>query len=612
MLGRITQYLRKNGGITSSVKNFKYSVKRYGLKPVLMRTIATEEERKVFTYDNWIEEIETKYNKADVTKEILGFKHTPKISILIPVYNVPEKYLRACIDSIVEQYYTNWELCLADDCSTQPHVKKVLQQYESKDTRIKVVYRQENGHISKATNSALEIATGEFIGFVDNDDVLKPEALFEVVKRINEKPNVDMIYSDEDKLVEDTNQRVDPFFKPDWSPDTFMSQMYTCHFAVYRASIVREIGGIRAGYEGAQDYDFVLRFSEKTQNIEHISKILYHWRIIPTSTASGSGAKNYAFEAAVNAKKDAIQRRNLDADLIEDEQLGITSIQYRLTSEDLISIIIPTKNHGDDVKLCIESIYQKSTWRNFEIILVDNGSDDEASLAIFKDLQAKYGITILEMPIPFNYSKLNNAAVKQAKGNLIMLLNNDTEIITPNWLEIMGGHAKQPHTGAVGAKLLYSDDTVQHAGVLGQLEGVAGHAFHNFHRNDYGYFTRAHIVNNYAAVTAACLMVEKKKFEQVNGLNEEHLTIAFNDVDFCFKLYAEGYYNVMRPDALLYHYESKSRGAEDTVEKQARFAKEIEYMRSNWAHISDNDPFYNENLNRRHLNFRYNEPEKSE
>lgn len=612
MLGRITQYLRKNGGITSSVKNFKYSVKRYGVKPVLMRTIATEEERKVFTYDNWIEQQETKYVIDVVKNEINAFKLSPKISILIPVYNVPEKYLRACIDSIIKQYYTNWELCLADDCSTQPHVKKVLQEYEAKDTRIKVVYRKENGHISKATNSALEIATGEFIGFVDNDDVLKPEALFEVVKRINEKPNVDMIYSDEDKLVEDTNQRVDPFFKPDWSPDTFMSQMYTCHFAVYRASIVREIGGIRTGYEGAQDYDFVLRFSEKTQKIEHISKILYHWRIIPTSTASGLGAKNYAFEAAVNAKKDAIQRRNLDADLIEDEQLGITSIQYRLTPDDLISIIIPTKNHGDDVKLCIESIYQKSTWRNFEIILVDNGSDDEASLAIFKDLQAKYGITILEMPIPFNYSKLNNAAVKQAKGNLIMLLNNDTEIITPNWLEIMGGHAKQPHTGAVGAKLLYSDDMVQHAGVLGQLEGVAGHAFHNFKRNDYGYFMRAHIVNNYAAVTAACLMVEKKKFEQVHGLNEDHLTIAFNDVDFCFKLHAAGYYNVMRPDALLYHYESKSRGAEDTVEKQARFAKEIEYMRENWGYISDNDPFYNYNLNREHLNFTFNEPEKSE
>ncbi|MGL6248464.1 MAG: glycosyltransferase family 2 protein [Culicoidibacterales bacterium] len=612
MLGRITQYLRKNDGVANSVKNFKYSIKRYGLKPVLMRTIATEEARQVFTYDNWITEIETKYNRTDVANEISSFNYMPKISILIPVYNVPEKYLRACIDSIVEQYYTNWELCLADDCSTQPHVKKVLQQYEMKDERIKVVFRKENGHISKATNSALEIATGEFIGFVDNDDILKPEALFEVVKRINEKPTVDMIYSDEDKLVEDTKQRVDPFFKPDWSPDTFMSQMYTCHFAVYRALLVQEIGGIRAGYEGAQDYDFVLRFTEKTQNIEHISKILYHWRIIPTSTASGSGAKNYAFEAAVRAKEDAIKRRKLNAYLVEDEQLGITSIQYNLTPDDLISIVIPTKNHGEDVKTCIESVYQKSTWKNFEIILVDNGSDDEASLAIFKELQIKYGITILDMPIPFNYSKLNNAAVAKAKGNLIMLLNNDTEIITPNWLEIMAGQAKQPHTGAVGAKLLYSDDTVQHAGVLGQLDGVAGHAFHNFHRNDYGYFTRAHIVNNYAAVTAACLMVEKQKFEQVNGLNEEHLTIAFNDVDFCFKLHAAGYYNVMRPDALLYHYESKSRGAEDTIEKQARFAKEIEYMRTNWAHVSDNDPFYNENLNRRHLNFRYNEPEKSE
>ncbi|MGL5550540.1 MAG: glycosyltransferase family 2 protein [Culicoidibacterales bacterium] len=612
MIGRISRYIKKNEGITNSIKNFNYSVKRYGIKPVLMRTVATEEERKVFTYNNWIEQQETKYVIDVVQNEINAFKLNPKISILIPVYNVPEKYLRACIDSIIEQYYQNWELCLADDCSPEPHVKKVLKEYEEKDSRIKVVYRSQNGHISKATNSALEIATGEFIGFVDNDDILKPEALYEVVKRINEKPDTDMIYSDEDKLVEDTNQRVDPFFKPNWSPDTFMSHMYTCHFAVYRASIVHELGGIRAGYEGAQDYDFVLRFSEKTNKIEHIDKILYHWRIIPTSTASGSGAKNYAFEASVRAKYDAIKRRGLDAYLFEHPYWNATNIIYNLQSTDFISIIIPTKNHGEDVKKCIDSVYQKSTWRNFEIILVDNGSDDKESLQIFQELKAKYDIKILEMPIPFNYSKLNNSAVKEAKGNLIMLLNNDTEVITPNWLELMAGHAKQPHVGAVGAKLLYDDNTIQHAGVIGQVNGVAGHGFWGYHESQVGYFGRTHQVSNYLAVTAACLMVEKKKFEQVNGLNEEHLTIAFNDVDFCYKLYDQGYYNVLRADVKMYHYESKSRGAEDTKEKQARFAKEVAYMRENWAEYCDNDPFYNYNLNRKHLNFTYNEPEKSE
>lgn len=612
MIGRITRYVRKNGGVTNSVKSFRYAVQRYGLKPVLFRSVAEEQERTVFTYEDWIEQMETKYDVNEVEKEITSFELQPKISLLVPIYNVPEKYLRECIDSVLGQYYQNWELCLADDCSTQPHVKKVLEAYAAKDARIKVVYRSENGHISKATNSALEIATGEFIGFLDNDDVIKPEALFEVIKLINQQPDVDMIYSDEDKLVEDTGKRVDPFFKPDWSPDTFLSQMYTCHLAVYRASLVHELGGIRIGYEGAQDYDFVLRFSEKTNRIAHISKILYHWRIIPTSTAGGGDAKNYAFDAAVRAKYDAIERRGLNARLIELSELGATNIQYQLEPEDFISIVIPTKNHGADVKKCIDSVYQLSTWRQFEIILVDNGSDDEESLQIFQDLKAKYGIKILDMPIPFNYSRLNNAAVEQAKGNLIMLLNNDTEVITPNWLEIMGGQAKQAHTGAVGAKLLYDDNTTQHNGVIGQVNGVAGHSFHNYHRDAYGYFSRTHIVTNYSAVTAACLMVEKAKFNSVNGLNEENLTIAFNDVDFCFKLQASGLYNVMRPDVLLYHYESKSRGAEDTEAKQQRFATEIAYMREHWSHISDNDPCYNYNLNRRDLNFSYNEPDGSE
>ncbi|HAX73971.1 MAG TPA: hypothetical protein DCY20_10650 [Firmicutes bacterium] len=389
MIGRLTRYVRKNGGLTSSVKSFRYAVQRYGLKPVLFRSVANEAERRIFTYEDWIEQLETKYITSEVQAEIEQLKIKPLISLVIPVYNVPEKYLRECVDSILNQYYQNWELCIADDCSTEPQVKKVLKEYEAKDNRIKVVYRKENGHISKATNSALELATGDFIGFVDNDDILKAEALFEVIKKINEQPDVDMIYSDEDKLVEDTGKRVDPYFKPDWSPDTFMSQMYTCHFAVYRADLVNEIGGIRVGYEGAQDYDFVLRFTEKTNKIAHIDKILYHWRIIPTSTAGGGSAKDYAFDAAVRAKYDAIKRRNLDAVLVEHPELGATNIKYRLKAEDFISIIIPTKNHGADVKKCIDSVYQKSTWRNFEIILVDNGSDDEASLAIFKDLQAK-------------------------------------------------------------------------------------------------------------------------------------------------------------------------------------------------------------------------------
>lgn len=598
-VNRTKKYIEKHGTIPKASKAFFKAAKRHGLVTVLKKSneIASD-------YDLWISNREMKYDQNEVQREIQNFIYQPKISIIMPVYNVEEEYLRAAIDSVVNQYYENFELCIADDASTLTHIKPLLKSYAEKDSRIKVVFRKENGHISKTSNDAIKLATGEYLAFMDNDDLLKPEALFEMVKKVNEDSTLDLIYSDEDKVSFDGRIRQDPFFKPDWSPDSFLGHMYICHFVMYRKELVDKLGGLRVGYEGAQDYDLALRFTEITSKIGHVSKILYHWRMIPTSTASGSGAKNYAFEASIKAKNDAIVRRGWNAHIEADEEKSLTNFVFHTSEKDLVSIIIPTKNHGDDVKKCIDSIFDSKPKVAYEIILVDNGSDESKSLEIFKQLEKRENITILTLPIPFNYSKLNNEAVKIANGNLLLFLNNDTEVISGEWLDRLAGQALLKSTGAVGAMLYYPDDTIQHAGVIG-TNNIPGHAFHGLNRGEYGYFARLLLNYNFSAVTGACLMVEKSKFEKVNGFDEENLAIAFNDVDLCYKLLNEGYYNVLRHDVELYHYESKSRGSDEAPEKKERFARELSYMQSKWSHIMIDDPFYNSNLTRENYYFTF-------
>lgn len=607
MINKARRYVKKHGGLKPATQKFKEAIQEYGFGNIAKRIIGLQPDKDVLYtnfYNKWLAENEVNYTASEAKDKIQTFKLMPKISVLIPVYNVEDVYLRACIDSVINQYYENWELCIADDNSTDPHVKETLTEYINMDKRVKVVFRKQNGHISEATNSALEIATGEYIALLDNDDFIRPEALMEMVAMINEHPEADMLYSDEDKVDATGKVRLGPFFKPDWSPDAFLCHMYLCHLGVYRRTIALEIGGFRTEYVGSQDYDFALRFSEKTRHIYHVPKILYHWRMIPTSTSMSQGNKNYAFDASVRAKTDAANRRNYQVDILPVEQYGTTYFNYHVSKEDMISIIMPTRNQGELVKKAIDSIYEVSTWENFEILLIDNGSDDKASLMIFEALAQQHdNFSILRIDEPFNYSRLNNLAAAKARGQFLMFLNNDIQIITPNWMELMMGQAKQMHTGAVGARLYFENDTTQHAGIV-LLDGVPAHAFMNIHKTDMGYFGRAALNYNYLAVTGAALMIDKNKFDQVGGFDEK-FPIAYNDVDLGVKLYEAGYYNVNRGDVEMYHYESLTRGRdEDSPEKSKRLAEELKAFHKKWQNkYAKYDPFYNPNLTVRFSDF---------
>jgi GT2 family glycosyltransferase len=520
----------------------------------------------------------------------------PLISVIVPTYNTPELYLRAAIESVRAQVYPDWELCIADDASPDSRVRRTLEEYAALDPRIKLTLRAENGHISRATNSALETATGEFVAFLDHDDLITRDALFECALIVNRIPDVDMIYSDEDK-IDDTGTLREPFFKPDWNPDRFLSQMYTCHFGVYRRSLVESLGGLRPEFNGSQDYDLVLRLTERTTRIHHIPKILYHWRIHPGSVTSSSDAKPYAYDAAERAIGEAIERRGEPGRVYGRTDLpGHYIVRYKILDRKKVSVIIPTRNHGEDVDHCLKSIFAKTTYDDFEIVLLDNGSNEKASLDTFQKW-AKYDrrIKLLRYDVPFNFSKINNYAVAHSDGHYVLLLNNDTEVISGDWMEAMVEQAQRPSIGAVGALLLYPDDTVQHAGVILGIGGVAGHSHKGFPSNAPGYFATLCTVNNFSAVTGACLMVRRSVYDQVGGLDEE-LTVALNDVDFCLKIREAGYRNVYLPHVKLYHFESKSRGYELTPEKLQRFEGERRMMMHRWKTDVTTDPYYSPNL----------------
>ncbi|EGO8267661.1 glycosyltransferase family 2 protein [Enterococcus faecalis] len=583
-------------------KGFKYMAKN-GISHTIQRA-KIEKLRNQASYPNWLARNEVLDIEA-MTQEITTFHYQPKISIAMPVYNVEEKWLRLCIDSILNQVYTNWELCMADDASTDPNVKKILTEYQQLDERIRVVFREQNGHISEATNSALAIATGEFVALLDNDDELAINAFYEVVKVLNENPELDLIYSDEDKIDMDGN-RSDPAFKPDWSPDLLLGTNYISHLGVYRRSILEEIGGFRKGYEGSQDYDLVLRFTEKTtkERIKHIPKVLYYWRMLPTSTAVDQGSKGYAFEAGLRAVQDALVRRGINGHATHGAANGLYDVYYDIESEKLVSIIIPTKNGYKDVQRCVSSIIEKTTYQNYEIIMADNGSTDPKMHELYAEFEQQLpGRFFVEsIDIPFNFSTINNRAAKKAHGEYLLFLNNDTEVITENWLTLMVSFAQQERIGCVGAKLLYPNNTVQHAGVILGLGGVAGHGHYGYPHGDLGYFGRLAINVNYSAVTAACLLMKKADFDAVGGF-EEAFTVAFNDVDLCLKVQALGRDNVWLHEAELYHFESQTRGYDDKGKKKKRFEQEKVMMEEKWGPLIENDPFYNPNLTRDIPNF---------
>ncbi|MBW8780829.1 MAG: glycosyltransferase family 2 protein [Verrucomicrobia bacterium] len=526
----------------------------------------------------------------------------PLISVLMPVHNTPERWLRRAIDSVREQTYAHWELCIADDASTAAHVRRILKDYASRDARIKIIRRPVNGHISAASNSALELAAGEFTALLDHDDELAPHALAEVARALEGRPAAQIIYSDEDK-IDPHGQCSSPYFKPEWNPDLLLAQNYFAHLAVYRTSLIRELGGFRIGCEGAQDWDLALRTTSHVpaNAILHIPQILYHWRAIPGSTARKQSHKSYAIAAARQVLRDHLARSGIEAEVLP-VRGGHWRVRRKLpATPPRVSLIIPTRNRVSLLRTCVESILESTRYPDFEILVIDNGSDDPATLAYLENLGNR-GVKILRDDGPFNYSALNNRAVAHATGEVLGFLNNDLKLITPDWLEEMVSHAIRPEVGAVGAMLYFPDDRVQHAGVVLGLagpklvEGVAGHAFKFFPRGHTGMRNRLRVAQNYSAVTAACLLVRREVFLQAGGFDEEHLAVAYNDVDFCLRLGAAGYRNVWTPFAEFYHYESASRGADDTPAKKAIHERECAYMRRTWGPLLDNDPAYNPNL----------------
>ena len=562
------------------------------------------------TYAAWVAAYDsiTPEGAEKLRAKLATLTRRPLISVLMPTYNTPEKWLVRAIESVRRQLYENWELCIADDASKQPHVRRILERYQKKDPRIKVVIRETNGHISAASNSALALAHGEFVALLDHDDEIRPHALACVALELDTHPHADLIYSDEDK-IDENGHRYDHYFKPDWNPDLFNVQNYISHLGVYRTLLVRDVGGFRVGYEGSQDWDLAQRVIERTapDRIRHIPKILYHWRSVPGSTAMLIGAKNYATSAAEKVISEHFVRTGVNATLSPTKG-SYWRVHYPLPAPaPRVTLIIPTRNRLNVLEPCIASLLTKTTYPNFEILIVDNDSDDPATLAYLAQISNLKSETsnpaapparvrVVRFPGEFNYSALNNFGVEHTAAPLVGLLNNDLAVINGDWLDEMVSHALRPEIGCVGAKLYYPDDKIQHAGVILGIGGVAAHAWQTHPRGAAGQAHRNLLQQNLSAVTAACLVMRREVYLQVGGLNADQLKVAFNDVDFCLKVRAAGYRNLWTPYAELYHHESASRGKEDTLEKRDRFRAEVEYMRATWGDLLDHDPAYNPNL----------------
>lgn len=561
-----------------------------------------------FDYEAWVQQYDSINDdiRNGMKARIDAMLRRPKISIVMPVYDPPLDYLDEAIWSVRKQIYGDWEFCIADDASKNEAVRTLLKKHAAEDGRIKIVFRTENGHISKASNSALQITSGEYIALFDNDDVLPEHALFYVVETILANPDAVIIYSDEDKL-DRSGRRIDPYFKCDWNPELFLGHNLISHFGVYRTDHIRAIEGFRVGYEGSQDYDLAARIIERIEpsQIVHIPRILYHWRMLPGSAAMGTSEKPYALLASEKALNEHLARQKIDAN-VSSLPIGMHHVRYRLPNDlPLISIIVPTRDSVDLVRTCITSLFQRTDYKNFEVLLVDNGSTDPSALEYFRELQRDHSnFRVVTDNRPFNFSAINNGAVKEAKGELLVLLNNDTEVISSDWLSELASIALQPNVGVVGAKLYYSNERLQHGGVILGLGAskVAGHMHHNISRSNCGYYGRAVLTQQISAVTAACMMVRKDIYQAVGGLNED-LQVAFNDIDFCLRVGKAGYRNIWTPHAELYHHESTTRGADTTAEKQARFISEVDYMQRHWGDILMCDPAYNVNLTLDHSDF---------
>lgn len=582
----------KKINVQNIVKAFRY-FKKHGVKELIKRLIR---KSNVFgiPYETWynLHKIcpET-YDKQCKTK----FSYEPLISIIVPTFNTPLNFLREMIDSVISQSYSNWELCIADG-STQQDVIDVIKAYATKDMRVKYTLLDKNYGIAGNTNKALEMATGVYVGLFDHDDLLTSDCLFEIVSSLQDVKH-DIIYTDEDKTDSATKNFKEPNFKPDYNVDLFYSHNYITHFFIVKRSIINKVGGFQSEYDGAQDYDIMFRCIEQSTTIHHIPKILYHWRMHEASTAANPESKMYCYEAGKRAIDDHFKRIGLNAEAEVLNLWGLYRIHYKILNNPLISIIIPNKDNMQLLKNCIESLYEVNEYQNFEIIIIENNSEIQETFLLYKELEREHSnIKVVYWDKEFNYSSINNFGVSFAKGEYLLLLNNDTEAIYNNSISEMLGLCMRKDVGVVGAKLLYPNDTVQHAGIVLGVGGFCDHVFRNVDAEEVGYMARARINCDYSAVTAACMMVKKSIYDEVSGFSEE-FKVGLNDIDFCLKVRRLHKLVVYNAFSIWYHYESITRGYEDTLEKRERFHNEINLFKEKWKkELSDGDPYYNKNF----------------
>lgn len=592
MSKKITPYMIKKG--------FRY-LKHFGLKAFWVRLRERMEPEEV-PYGPWYEAHKPTEKELEKQRSRV-FPDPVKISVIVPAYHTPELFLRQMIDSVLHQTYSNWELCIANASPDDVTMQYILKEYAEKDARIRVKDLEVNAGISENTNEALGMASGDFVGLLDHDDLLAPNALYEAALALEKDPQIDVLYSDEDKIRGEENEHFQPHFKPDFNLDLLRSNNYICHFFVARRSLIEKTGGFRPEFNGAQDYDFIFRCTDDAGKVYHIPEILYHWRTHEASTADNPMSKMYAYEAGKRAIEEHLKRHGQTAEVSLKKNLGYYRVKYPVQGNPPVSIIIPNKDEKDSLKLCLDSIRKKTTYSNYEIIIVENNSTTEEIFSYYRELEKEDHIHVITWNGEFNYSAINNFGVKHAKGELLLFLNNDVEVLSENWMEELVANTQRPEVGITGVRLLYPDGTVQHAGTVIGIGGIAGHMLVGLPGERSGYMNRAVTQMNYSAVTAACMMMKRSIFEKLGGF-EEKLAVAFNDVDLCLRTAADGHLIVYNPYVELRHYESRSRGAEDSEEKVRRFQSEIEFMRTRWEELlKTGDPYYNKNLSLSRWNY---------
>ena len=594
-------------------KGYRY-LKRHGFKQFLIRLIERFQSQDI-DYETWFGLNKVPEGELERQKSVV-FEKPVKISIVVPLYQTPERFLREMIESVCNQTYGNWELCLADASplaegdktlgegrkeSRTTKLTGIVKEYMEKDDRIRYRILEKNGGISENTNEAIKMATGDFVGLLDHDDLLERDALYEIMEKIAKNDETDVVYTDEDKINRKGTKHLIPNMKPDFNLDLLRSNNYICHFLVVRKSIIDQVGGFRKEFDGAQDYDFTFRCTEAARVVAHVPRVLYHWRTHSGSTSDNPDSKMYAFDAGKRAVEAHLARMKVEAKVEETDDLGSYRIRYQLKETPMVSILIPNKDQKESLQKCLQSIWEKTEYENYEILIVENNSTKEETFAYYKEIDKKNRVRVLYWDREFNYSAINNFAAREAKGEYLLLLNNDTEVITKGWIKELLSNCARKEVGMVGAKLYFPDNTIQSAGTIIGLGGLADHAFVNMSRKRAGYMHRASIQMNLSGVTAACAMVKRSVYEEVGGL-EEKLSVAFNDVDLGLKIVTAGYLIVYDPFVELYHYESRSRGVDD--EKRERHKKEVQYAQEKWKDFLEaGDPCYSPNLTLSKHNF---------